>query len=177
MGLGRGPRLAERLLLRVDPARVAGAGAHDYGLLLPDAPDTATERGGPARPPIPNRPDWVARALTLVLADSDLGVAELARVIAAAPARQPNARRLLSGTPAQVLQTLAHEPAFRGVDELACAVAPPGVRPEQALKSIALLGERILPQLQPAGWQRPPATPSATARVRARATRVRARGA
>lgn len=177
MGLGRDPRLAERLLLRVDLARVAEAGTQGYGLVLPDAPGTTGERGGPARPPVPNRPGWVARTLTLALADSDLGVAELDRGMATASARQPSPRRLLSGTPAQVLQTLAHEPTFRGVDELACAVTPPGVRPEQALTSIALLGERILPQLQPAAWQRTPAFSSATARGQARPTRVRVRGA
>ncbi|NTU84594.1 MAG: LLM class flavin-dependent oxidoreductase [Chloroflexales bacterium] len=177
MGLGRGARPAARLQLRVDPARVASAGAHGYGLLLPDGSDSVGEHGEPARTPVPNRPGWVAHTLTLVMADSDLGVAELARGIATAPARQPTARRLLRGTPTQVLQTLAHEPTFRAIDELVCEVAPPGVRPEQALTSIALLGEHILPQLQPAVWQRPPALPSATTRVRARAPRVRARGA
>ncbi|NTU82461.1 MAG: LLM class flavin-dependent oxidoreductase [Chloroflexales bacterium] len=168
MGLEHTPRPAERLQLRADAASAARAGAHGYGRLLPDAPDETVERGGLARAPAADRPGWIARALTLVLADSNLGVAELARGIAAAPLRQPEARRLLIGTPAQVLQALAHEPTFGGVDELVCDVAPPGVRPEQALKSVALLGERILPHLQPATRRRPPALPPGTTRVRAR---------
>jgi hypothetical protein len=177
MGLDRALRPAERLQLCVDPARIAGAGTHSYGLLLPDGADTAGERDGLALASATDRPGWVTRALTLVLADSELTVAELARGIATAPSRQPNARRLLSGTPAQVLQALAHEPIFDSLDELACDVAPPGVRPEQTLTSIALLGERILPQLQPAVWRRPPVLPSATARGQARAARARARSA
>jgi alkanesulfonate monooxygenase SsuD/methylene tetrahydromethanopterin reductase-like flavin-dependent oxidoreductase (luciferase family) len=166
IGADRAPRPAERLQLRADATSAARAVAHGYGLVLPDAPHAEVERGWLAH--ATERPRWVVRTLTVVVAASALGVAELSRCIAAAPVRQSGARRLVIGTPEQVLTTLASAQVSAGIDELACDVAPPGVRPEQALKSIELLGGTILPRLRALTRPRPTALPQIAARERAR---------
>jgi alkanesulfonate monooxygenase SsuD/methylene tetrahydromethanopterin reductase-like flavin-dependent oxidoreductase (luciferase family) len=55
---------------------------------------------------------------------------------------------LIIGTPSHVIEQLSFRQQEYGINEIVCQIYHEGTQHEDALRSITLLGEEVLPQLQ-----------------------------
>lgn len=153
LGARQAPGLARRVALIADDAAAPVAGANGLGMLLTPGDPLHARRLWLARYHDARelRSGWVARLLSLAVgADADDLQAIRRGLPEEAPLLSPAAEPTLFGLPNDLIAQLAVIQIADGLDEVLCAIAPGIARPETRTPMIALIGQRVLPHLQPA---------------------------
>ena len=165
----RPQQTAEHLLwVAASRATPALAAAHGYGFLIPrvGAGEAHKELIAQYRAALGDKPGFITQLRFVYIAETeaeahaqtratfaryakyDCGVAWDGRTDTAEYAELTERMHFVVGTPAQVAKRLLAWQAEYGFDEIMCQLYAAGMRHEDSLRSLELLGSEVLPRLQ-----------------------------